>query len=334
MGSFLGGSLLFSYHHKALLLLVSFLAVGVVASFIAIKVTPYSSFGIDHDLQRVEILQFYAVENLKPKTYIDAYYLEVKNKFKEFDFINPKGVFQGKKTTDPETHFSAQRLKFNKFKDIVTFKGDVSVIRTPLNVECQTGMYWTMSEKLYCQERVKVMAFHEKTKDEIDINSDEISAFFKEQYSIHKDNVFGTIKRPFLHEPQTDFSANLLTFYFQAGQADLEGLVHVTHGEYDVKSRKGQILIENYNKKLKYFSFDDDVVVEQTSKKIPGGKRYAYGEKVESVRSQGTIVLTGAPRVIQGKDVIKGNRITLREGASLVEVDDAASSMTYEERKK
>lgn len=326
--------MLVSYHAKTLILFCGLVAASVAALFLHLRVTSHSTQGIESDLQRVEILQFYQVKNLKPSSYIDAYYLEVKDKFKELDFINPKGIFHGNKLEDPLTNFSSQRLKFSKTRGIATFKGDVNIIRKPVNVECQTGIYWTESEKLYCEERVKVLAVQEKTRDEITINSEQVSAFFQEQYSIHKDQVFGNIKRPLLHEPQTDFSSNLMTFFFQEGRADMDGAVHVTHGEYDVKSRRGQILIENYNKKLKYFTFDDDVVVEQTSKRIPGGKRFAYGEKVESVRSEGTVVLTGAPRVIQGKDIIKGNRITLREGASLVEVDDAASSMIYEERKK
>lgn len=39
--------------------------------------------------------------------------------------------------------------------------------------------------------------------------------------------------------------------------------------------------------------------------------------------SENKIILTGYPKVYQLKDVIKGNRIILREDNEVVEVDDA-----------
>ncbi len=286
------------------------------------------------DIQRIEVLQFYGLKDNKPSAYVDAYYLEIKNNFTIFDFINPNGYFLGKKSEKVDTtYFSSQRLHYSKPSFLAEFKGNVAIKRDPLTVDCQQGAFWTETEEFLCKDQVKVFALQAKTRDEITINSDEVKAFFQQQYSLHKGNVFGIIKRPLVHEPSTNFATESLAFYFEQGQANLEGNVHVTHGEYDVKSRKGEILIENYNKKLKYFTFDDDVIVEQKSRKIPGGKRLAYAEKVESVRSEGTVVLTGAPRVIQGRDVVKGNKITLREGASLIEVDDAASNIIYEQKR-
>lgn len=320
-----------TYLHKIILLIV---LMGSAAFFVVrfkIKVTAYAPTE-NQEIQRVEVLQFYSLKENNPNLYTDAYYLEIKNKFSLFDFINPKGYFIGNKGETDQTHFSSQRLNFNKQKNIANFKGDVALKKEPLTVDCQQGTYWTDTEIFACKDRVKVFALQAKTRDELTINSDEVKAFFVGKYSLHKGNVFGVIKRPLMHEPPTDFSSNDLSFYFDQGQANLENNVHVTHGEYDIKSRKGEILIENYNKKLKYFAFDDDVVVEQKSRRIPGGKRVAYAEKMEGVRSEGTVVLTGAPRVVQGKDVIKGNKITLRQGAGLIEVDDAASNMIYEQK--
>lgn len=321
----------FTYHHKVLSLVMVVLIFSFFIISFKIKVTSYYP-SERLDLQRVEVLQFYSLDDDKPSTYLDAYYLEIKNNFSIFDFINPKGYFLGDKGEVDATHFSSQRLNFDKNKNVAEFSGDIILKREPTIIDCQQGVYWTKREEFYCKNRVKVFAVQAKTRDELTINSDEIKAFFQQKYTIHKGNVFGIIKRPLLHEPPTDFSTDSLSFYYDQGQVNLEGTVYVKHGEYDVKSRKGEILIENFNKKLKYFTFDDDVVVEQKSPKIPGGKRLAYAEKVESVRSEGTVILTGAPRVIQGRDIVKGNKITLREGASLIEVDDAASNIIYEQK--
>ncbi len=320
-----------SYQYKVVILVGFILIFCFSVIGFKIRVTSYAPPEF-LDIQRVEVLQFFSLQANKPNTYLDAYYLEIKKNFTQFDFINPHGYFLGKNAEADATHFTSQRLDFDKLKSMSNFKGDIKIKRGPMEVDCQQGTYWTDSEQFFCKERVKVFAKQQKTRDEVTINSDEVKAFFQQRYSIHKSHVFGMIKRPFLHEPSTDFSTDSLSFYYDQGQAHLDGNVHVIHGEYDVKSRRGEILIENYNKKLKYFTFDDDVVIEQKSKKIPGGKRIAYAEKVESVRSEGTVILTGAPRVIQGRDNVKGNKITVREGASLVEVDDAASNIIYEQK--
>ena len=46
------------------------------------------------------------------------------------------------------------------------------------------------------------------------------------------------------------------------------------------------------------------------------------------------MILTGLPKVFQEKDVIKGNRITIRENIETVEVDDAITNITLEREEK
>ena len=46
------------------------------------------------------------------------------------------------------------------------------------------------------------------------------------------------------------------------------------------------------------------------------------------------MMLSGAPRVEQGADVIKGYRITIRENVDLIEVDDAMSDGQVKREKK
>jgi hypothetical protein len=45
------------------------------------------------------------------------------------------------------------------------------------------------------------------------------------------------------------------------------------------------------------------------------------------------MVLSGAPRVEMGTDVIKGYRITIRENVDLIEVDDAMSDVQVKRKK-
>ena len=69
---------------------------------------------------------------------------------------------------------------------------------------------------------------------------------------------------------------------------------------------------------------------------IPGKKpqlRKAYSEKLEGHQRSAKVILTGAPRVEQGEDIIQGYQITLRENVELVEVDDAQSSFNLKKDK-
>lgn len=52
-------------------------------------------------------------------------------------------------------------------------------------------------------------------------------------------------------------------------------------------------------------------------------ERRAFAERLEGFMSENLVVLTGYPKVFQQQDVIKGNRIILRENNEVVEVEDA-----------
>ena len=110
--------------------------------------------------------------------------------------------------------------------------------------------------------------------------------------------------------------------------AYLEGGVRIVREGYDITAGKAEMFLDNYNKSLKYFVLNDDVKV---SEKIDGPEghqmRRAFSERLEGFGKEQKMVLTGAPRVEMGKDVIKGYRITIRENVDLVEVDDAMSDV-------
>ena len=102
-----------TYLHKVSLLTVLICAASFFVVRFKITVTKYAPSQME-DLQRVEVLQFYSLKENKPSIYVDAYYLEIKKKFSLFDFINPKGYILGKKGENDATHFTSQRLNFNK----------------------------------------------------------------------------------------------------------------------------------------------------------------------------------------------------------------------------
>jgi lipopolysaccharide export system protein LptA len=111
--------------------------------------------------------------------------------------------------------------------------------------------------------------------------------------------------------------------------------VYLKRGDMQVTSEKGEVFLENKNKKLKYFVLNDDVkvtekLVDATGKPIT---RKAFAERMEGF-GEDRLVLSGAPRVEQGKDVVKGYRITLREKMEFLEVEDAMSDLETKKTKK
>ena len=62
-------------------------------------------------------------------------------------------------------------------------------------------------------------------------------------------------------------------------------------------------------------------------------ERRAFAERLEGFGRDQKMVLSGAPRVEMGTDVIKGYRITIRENVDLIEVDDAMSDVQVKQKK-
>ena len=126
------------------------------------------------------------------------------------------------------------------------------------------------------------------------------------------------------------FAAENVVVNSPESRINLSKSVKLRRNNYYLTAGNAEIFLENFNKKLKYYSLYDDVKLEEKIELHSGGTqtRRAYAEKLEAHQATGRVVLTGAPRVEQGKDIIKGYQITLRENVELVEVDDSKSSFS------
>ena len=130
------------------------------------------------------------------------------------------------------------------------------------------------------------------------------------------------------------FASREFQFDGNKSLANLSGDVHLKRESYDITAGKGDIYLENFNKKLKYFVLNDDVKVSEKLQTKQGiQERKAFAERLEGFGRDQRMVLTGAPRVEMGKDIIKGYRITIRENIDLVEVDDAMSDVQVKRKK-
>lgn len=178
---------------------------------------------------------------------------------------------------------------------------------------------------------VNSFSINAKTNDQILVTSND--AFYRpeDQFFEYKENVKGKVERKRAYEESISFTTDLLTLSGLLSLAEMKGNVTFKKENLDASSNQGSLYLENYNKKLKYYSLSDDVRLVETL--LLDGKpvsRKAFSEKLEGFISEKKVILTGFPKVFQGKDVIKGNRITIRENVETVEVDDANTNITLE----
>lgn len=115
----------------------------------------------------------------------------------------------------------------------------------------------------------------------------------------------------------------------------MEGDVNFNRIKFKALAGKAEVFLENYNKKLKYYALYDDIRLQEELSLSDGSKvtRKAYAEKLEGFNAERKIVLSGTPKVIQGRDIIKGYKVTLREDVELVEVEDSSSSFQMNRKK-
>ncbi len=180
---------------------------------------------------------------------------------------------------------------------------------------------------------VKTSSYYAEQKDYIEVKGDYAKVFTEKEISLFKGNVKGSVRRAKRYEESLYFFSNELDMNLATGQMDLNGNVSIKKQLLTAKSHRGEIFLQNYNKKLKYFVLYDDVkVVEQV---MMGGDtpmtRRSYSEKLEGLMAESKAVLTGYPKVYQQNDVIKGSKIILRENTEVIEVIDANTNILMKE---
>ncbi len=284
----------------------------------------------------------------------DSYFKEVWH----FKMLNGLPLFQMQSkelVIDEEyTLFDAYLLKgfyySNQNEDPIVFQSDKarafteeSKLKLHDNVFVSTGRHEFKSNELMIFDNGKF--FNGKgniqTKSIItgaaNIEADTSTVLVKAHqinYSMPSDSVeyigavSGRVDRVKKYEESLIFKTDKMSMDGKLGLINLVGNVNLTKSNYELWSNQGEIILENYNKRLKYYTLSDDVRMREVSlAKEKPFERKAFAEKLEGWMNERKVVLTGFPKVIQDKDIIKGNRIILRENSESVEIDDANSSM-------
>ena len=243
------------------------------------------------------------------------------------EFTEPKGVYnyQEKKQT---MRYQAMEAVYKKAKDLLVLTGKVKVVSDEAEYEAERLKYYLKKDLILGYGGVTFTGIDLKSKDLIKINSETMRANPKNQLARFKGNVQGSMERKKKYEGKMTFSSQQLQLNGIESLAHLEGDVSMKRQNYLITAGKADIYLENYNKSLKYFVFNDDVKLTETLQ-TPQGRTYrkAFSERLEGFGREQKMILSGAPKVEQGEDVVKGYRITVRENMDLIEVDDAISDV-------
>ena len=226
----------------------------------------------------------------------------------------------------PVTYF-AEKGHYGKKDSELTLEGKVLIKEDDSTLNASRVVYKLNKDEILGDGDVMFKGVLPKSKDIIFIKALKFSHFPKRKITSFKENIDGKIQRREAYREGINFQTDLLDYYAQELRINLTGNVLFTRKPFSASSRNGQIYLNNHNK-LNYFILNDDVklkeVIEEKGKHFI---RKAFAEKMEGFPDEGKLILTGYPRVFQENEVIKGIRIIVRENSSVVEVEEANTTI-------
>lgn len=242
-------------------------------------------------------------------------------------FERPRGTYASGDQQEAMT-YQATQAEYVKSRGSLRMMGNVELDQVGSKYRAAELVYYHRKDQLYGKGGVNMEHFMAKTGETITIKAASMKARPKQKWALFRGQVDGVVK------PRLKFQSSL---FLKSEEMELQGLkgviglkenVFFQRGGMKVTARNGDVFLEQANKKLKYFILNDDVKVTENLLDANGKPmvRQAFAERMEGF-GQDKIVLSGAPRVLQGKDVMKGYRITMREKLEFIEIEDAMSDV-------
>lgn len=280
----------------------------------------------------IEELDYFHLKNGLPQMSLAASRMQSLGQ-ESADFEGPQGVYNYKQK-NKTIRYSADTGHYQKNENLLGLDGEVEVSSEEANYYADNVKYFFKKDLIIGNGNVKFEGDDLQTRDHIVINARSMEAKPEAKLSQFKGNVRGTLERKKKYEGKMTFSAHRMDLEGNKSLAHLQGDVVMKRQGYLITAGKADMYLENYNKSLKYFVLNDDVKVTERMQTPEGvQERKAFAERLEGFGREQKMILSGAPRVEMGEDVIKGYRITIRENIDLVEVDDAMSDVQVKRKK-
>lgn len=229
--------------------------------------------------------------------------------------------------------YIAEYAEFAKAKKELDLRGDVYIKHLQGDMKCDRGKLLLDQKYAQCFSNVKSNILDLENGDKLKVDANLVKMWWERGVVQYTGNVVGKINRKYKYEPGLDFSSEQLIFNRSDLNAEFEGNVKFNYQGVKSRSGRAELYLENYNKELKYYVLYDDIEIEQKIPAVGGGEtiRKAYSETLEAFNQQRKIVLKGAPRVTQGRDITRGYKITLFLDREIMEVDNSSSVIKINE---
>jgi lipopolysaccharide export system protein LptA len=276
----------------------------------------------------LQSVDYYLVDNNQPVINFKSQNLTFSSADAKLLGVKPEGIVFRAYNLEP-IHFKAEQTKVNLNQKEIDLDSNVLVNVENVELKSNRMKISINSDSLAMFGNVQTLSTTKDGSEQILVTASEADYQSRTKYFQYKNQVKGTFKRKKTYEESLNFESDFLNFDGLKNLAELKGNIHFSHGNYNVLASRGNVYLENYNKKLKYYSLSDDVRLEERVESE--GRiftRKALSEKLEGFMSEKRIMLTGLPKVFQDGDVIKGNTIIIRENVETVEVDDANTNIT------
>lgn len=290
------------------------------------KLSDFSTGVIAPEFTQILDLEYFHLKHSLPEMSLSANQMITKSdEIVEFD--DPKGIYNFKPSKG--ISYKSDLGIYQKDKDLLVLKGKVDLQAESARCRADSIRYHLKKDLIIGKGNVEFDGKNPKTSDHFQISSQKMRASPSLKKTTFEEEVHGSIERKKKYEGKTLISTQKLILDGEQSVAHLEGNVELQRGNYDITAGKADMFLENYNKSLKYLVLNDDVKLTEKLIMSDGTtqKRRAFAERLEGFGQEQKMVLSGAPRVEMGKDVIKGYRIIIRENVDLVEVDDAMSDV-------
>jgi lipopolysaccharide export system protein LptA len=254
-------------------------------------------------------------------------------------FTHPNGQFfylDKKDLTTKVINYQATQAEYLKNKNMLKLMRQVSIKSQDSTYTGDLLTYYFLKEKIIAKGTVELISFDPKKFQTIQIQSDRMIAYPMKKWSKFYPLATGEVKDSFNKSPPMKFRAGEIVFDGLKETILMDNKAYIERGKMNLSARKGDIFLENKNKKLKYLVFNDDVKLHETIIMSNGKEviRKGFSERLEGFGREDMFVLSGAPRVEQGEDVVKGYKITLREKMEFIEIDDAMSDLSTQKKEK
>lgn len=281
----------------------------------------------------MEVLEYFHLDEGKPSLSLAADFMTSLGE-EEAHFTNPRGLY-AVGTDRKSLFYQGAEADYSKSKQRLRLSGNVKLDYKSTTYEGQKLTYYPGKDLVDGSGGVEVNHQVAKSGDRVKITATKMRARPKQEWAEFKGQVIGHTTPRLKFQPPIDFRAQEMEMLGANSEIRLRQDVFFQRGQMQVTSQKGEIFLENKNKKLKYFVLNDDVkvtekLVDSTGKPLT---RKAWAERLEGFGAD-RLVLSGAPRVEQEKDVVKGYRITLREKMEFLEVEDAMSDLSTKKKQK